>query len=137
MKFFNSKISRFTVGQGLSHTLCIATDEGLCGRNVLHSLRVHSYASMLNICSESMSTARMSLYSTPCLNLAWLAQATLSLCYQESTSWAVVTRLPKNYCPLEKLALYTGRLATCTAYLSLGGLRAGLILFTIQLNSRP
>ena len=35
------------------HTLCIATEEGLRGRNVLHSLRVHSCASMLNnICSE-------------------------------------------------------------------------------------
>ena len=32
----------------LSHTLCIATDEGLHGRNILHSLRVHSCASMLN-----------------------------------------------------------------------------------------
>ena len=37
---------------------------GLRGRNVLHSLRVHSCASMLNnICSESMSAARMCLYS--------------------------------------------------------------------------
>ena len=32
----------------------IATDEGLRGRNVLHSLCVHSCASMLNICSESL-----------------------------------------------------------------------------------
>ena len=33
--------------------LCIATDEGLRGGNILHSLRVHSCASMLNnICSE-------------------------------------------------------------------------------------
>ena len=39
--------------QCLTRTLCIATEEGLCGRNVLHSLRVHSCASMLNnICSE-------------------------------------------------------------------------------------
>ena len=37
----------------LTRTLCIATEEGLRGRNVLHSLRVHSCASMLNnICSE-------------------------------------------------------------------------------------
>ena len=35
------------------------------GRNVLHSLRVHSCASMLNICSEYMSAARMCLYSRP------------------------------------------------------------------------
>ena len=41
----------------------VTTDEGLRGRNVMHSLRVHSCASMLNnICSESMSAARMSLY---------------------------------------------------------------------------
>ena len=40
------------------------SEEGLRGRNVLHSLRVHSCASMLNnICSESMSAARMCLYS--------------------------------------------------------------------------
>ena len=50
-----------------TRTLCIATDEDLRGRNVLHSLRVHSCASMLNnICSESMSAARMSLYSINC-----------------------------------------------------------------------
>ena len=30
----------------LTHTLCIATDEGFCGRNVLHSVRVHSCASI-------------------------------------------------------------------------------------------
>ena len=36
-----------------------------CGRNVLHSLRVHSCASMLNICSDYMSAARMCLYSRP------------------------------------------------------------------------
>ena len=30
------------IGQSLTCTLCIATDEGLRGRNVLHSLRVHS-----------------------------------------------------------------------------------------------
>ena len=35
------------------------------GRNVLHSLRVHSCASMFNICSEYMSAARMCLYSRP------------------------------------------------------------------------
>ena len=48
----------------LSTMKAIATDEGLHGHNILHSLRVHSCASMLNnICSESMSTARMRLYS--------------------------------------------------------------------------
>ena len=47
---------KFTARQCLTHTLCIATDEDLRGRNVLHSLRVHSCASMLyNICSESRS----------------------------------------------------------------------------------
>ena len=40
-------------------TLCIATDEGLRGRNVLHSLCVHGCASMHNnICSEPMNAAR-------------------------------------------------------------------------------
>ena len=54
---------RYYISRTMSH-LCIATEEGLCGRNVLHSLRVHSCALMLNnICSESMSAARMSLYS--------------------------------------------------------------------------
>ena len=44
--------------------LCIATDEGLRGQKVLHSLHMLSCVSMLNnICSESMSAARMSLYS--------------------------------------------------------------------------
>ena len=38
--------------QRLTRTLSIATDEGLRGQNALHSLRVHSCASMLNnICS--------------------------------------------------------------------------------------
>ena len=60
-----SSVAMHKVRERLTRTSCIATEEGLCGRNVLHSLRVHSCASMLNnICSESMSAARMSLYST-------------------------------------------------------------------------
>ena len=46
--------------ESLTHTLCIATDEGpgLLGRNILHSLHVHSCASMLNnICSEIGTTS--------------------------------------------------------------------------------
>ena len=45
-----------TMSHRLTHTLRIATDEG---PNVLHSLRVHSCASMLNnICSESDASLR-------------------------------------------------------------------------------
>ena len=39
--------------QCLIHTLCVASEEGLRGRNVLHSLCMHNCALMLNnICSE-------------------------------------------------------------------------------------
>ena len=52
------------IGQRLTRTLCIATDEVLHGRTALHSLRVHSCAAMHNnICYESMTAARMSLCS--------------------------------------------------------------------------
>ena len=36
------------VGQCLTHTLCIATKEGLQGRHILYSLREHNCALMLN-----------------------------------------------------------------------------------------
>ena len=43
-------------GPCLTHTLCIVTEEGLRGRNVLHSLCVHSCALMLNkISSKPLS----------------------------------------------------------------------------------
>ena len=50
------------------HTLCTATDKGLRGR-FFCTLHVHSCALMINICSEPMSTARMSLYSIAFLYL--------------------------------------------------------------------